>query len=65
MFCVSLLFQVLYNTTVGESQISQQLFHLPAHLPIDNFVVGAQTEDIHAGVQVKRPNRQAANLSLA
>ena len=41
---------VLYNTTVSQKQVSQQLFHLPGHLPIDNYIVGAQTEDIHKGV---------------
>ena len=28
---------VIYNTTVGRAQIAQQLFHLPGHLPIDDF----------------------------
>ena len=41
---------VIYNTTVGRAQIAQQLFHLPGHLPIDDFAVGARSDDIHEGV---------------
>ena len=41
---------VLYNTTVSQNQVSRQLFHLPGHMPIDTFVVGAASEDIHEGV---------------